>query len=122
MFRKLAAAGLAALAVGAVVPPVPALADSEAEYAFVQFMHSRDIDDFYPGRKEMITAGMAVCTAMDDDRYTWQQATMSASPTEKTNPSGMSAGAILTFNVGPPNENTSLYSFGKSIEYLALTL
>lgn len=76
MFRKLAAAGLAALAVGAVVPPVPSLADSEAEYAFVQFMHSRDIDDFYPGRKEMITAGMAVCTAMDDDRYTWQQATM----------------------------------------------
>ena len=75
MFRKLAVAGAAALAVGAVVPPASAAADEQAEYAFVQFMHSRDIDSFYSGREEMVTAGMAVCAAMDEDRYTWQQAT-----------------------------------------------
>jgi len=76
MFRKLAVAGAAAVAVGMVVPPAPAIADDQAEYAFVQFMQSRHIDSFYRGRKEMVTAGMAVCAAMDEDRYTWQQATM----------------------------------------------
>ncbi len=76
MFRKLAAAGIAAVAALALTPAVPALADEQEEYAFLQFMHSRDIDDYYPDRKKMVTAGVAVCAAMDEDRYTWQQATM----------------------------------------------
>ena len=100
MFRKLAASGIAAVAALAVVPAAPALADEQEEYAFVQFMHSRDIDDYYPDPKRMVTAGVSVCDAMDEDRYTWQQATMKlmsadAIPVDKA--TFMVFGAALAF-------------------------
>lgn len=64
---------LAATTCLATIAAAPAVADDQAEYAFVRLMRSRDIDTFYRSRSDMIIAGKAVCEVMDQNQYSWEQ-------------------------------------------------
>lgn len=66
------AAAIGYTSLGLVAAPC-ADADTQAEYAFVRLMRSRDIDTFYRSRDQLIIAGKAVCAVMDVDHYSWEQ-------------------------------------------------